>query len=362
MHRLQAGDWVEVRSKEEILRSLDKNGRLDGLPFMPQMFKYCGQRFRVFKRAHKTCDTVSGAYVGRKLAGGVHLDLRCDGQAYGGCQAACLIFWNERWLQPLEQAVRLVEPSQHADSRQGDEADHAVVCADEDVWKATCTQVDGDKRYHCQATELLSYTTPLAWWDARQYVEDVSSGNVTPARVFGGFSYVAYYYGSLAYRGRLGRPGRWLYDRFQALRGGVPFPRKRGRVPAGQPAPRCDLNLQPGDLVRVKSYSDILATLSERNDNRGMGFDAELVPYCGGEYRVRTRISKFIDEGTGRMKTMRTPAVILEGVHCQSCYSGNRMFCPRSIYSWWREIWLERVPENGAEPGRRDGVAVRETL
>ena len=60
MSGLRAGDWVEVRSKEEILRSLDKNGRLEGLPFMPQMFQYCGQRFRVFKRAHKTCDTDSG--------------------------------------------------------------------------------------------------------------------------------------------------------------------------------------------------------------------------------------------------------------------------------------------------------------
>ena len=56
---------MEVRSKEEILRTLDKSGRLEGLPFMPQMFQYCGQRFQVYKRAHKTCDTVSGHYVGR---------------------------------------------------------------------------------------------------------------------------------------------------------------------------------------------------------------------------------------------------------------------------------------------------------
>jgi hypothetical protein len=32
---LRAGDWVEVRSKQEILRTLDKGGRLEGLPFMP---------------------------------------------------------------------------------------------------------------------------------------------------------------------------------------------------------------------------------------------------------------------------------------------------------------------------------------
>src|SRR5215475_6681727 len=101
--RLRPGDWVEVRSKEEILRSLDKNGRLEELPFMPQMFRYCGQRFRVYKRAHKSCDTISGKYFGRRLSDGIHLDLRCDGQAYGGCQAACLIFWKEAWLKPIDE-------------------------------------------------------------------------------------------------------------------------------------------------------------------------------------------------------------------------------------------------------------------
>ena len=45
--KLSAGDWAEVRSKEEILAPLDGNGCLDGLPFMPKMFKWCGQRFQV---------------------------------------------------------------------------------------------------------------------------------------------------------------------------------------------------------------------------------------------------------------------------------------------------------------------------
>src|SRR5438094_248118 len=40
---LRAGEIVEIRSKEEILATLDEKGRLDGLPFMPEMLKYCGQ-------------------------------------------------------------------------------------------------------------------------------------------------------------------------------------------------------------------------------------------------------------------------------------------------------------------------------
>ena len=154
-----------------------------------------------------------------------------------------------------------------------------------------------------------------------------------------------YYYVTLSSWHEVGRPGRWLYDRFQRVWGGPPFPRREGQIPVGQPTPRCDLGLKTGDLVRVKPYQEILATLDTSCTNRGLGFNSELVPYCGKVYRVKTRVEKFIDEKTGKMQHLRTPAVILVGVYCKSLYCGQRMFCPRSIYSWWREIWLERVPE-----------------
>ena len=59
-------------------------------------------------------------------------------------------------------------------------------------------------------------------------------------------------------------------------------------------------------------------------------------------------MEKFINEKTGKMQQLKTPAVILEGVYCRSHYSGQRIFCPRSIYCWWREIWLERVHDDAA--------------
>src|SRR4051794_18247776 len=102
--RLCVGDLVEIRSKEEILATLDSEGRLDGLPFMPQMFQYCGQQFRVFRRAHKTCDTVFPVR-GRRMSSAVHLDLRCDGLAYDGCQAGCLLFWKEAWLKTVSAEI-----------------------------------------------------------------------------------------------------------------------------------------------------------------------------------------------------------------------------------------------------------------
>jgi hypothetical protein len=331
--KVHAGDWVEVRSKEEILGTLDHGGRSDNLPFMPQMFEYCGKRFRVQSRAYKTCDTVSGHYVGRRLPDGVHLDIRCDGRAYGGCQAGCLIFWKSAWLKPVDGPG--LEPRAGAPEPK---------CTENDVRRATTyADLSGETRYSCQATELLRYTEPLRWWDARQYVEAYTSGNRSLLEICRGLWYLWYYYSTLAFSEKWGRPARWLYNRVQVLRSGVPFPRMKGKIPTGQPTPRGDLDLQPGEFVRVKSYEEILATLDTRLSNRGLWFDAELVPYCGRVYRVSTRVERFVDERTGRMRTLRTPAVILENVTCKAHYAGQRMFCPRAIYSWWREIWLERV-------------------
>src|SRR6476469_1762493 len=96
--RFRAGEMVEVRSKEEILATLDKNACVDGLPLMPEMLQFCGRRFRVRAVAHKTCDTIhkSGS---RRLSSSVHLDdLRCDGCAHGGCEAECTLFWKDVWL------------------------------------------------------------------------------------------------------------------------------------------------------------------------------------------------------------------------------------------------------------------------
>lgn len=342
---LRAGDWVEVRSRAEILGSLDGDGRLDGLPFMPQMFEYCGLKFRVSKRAHKTCDTINGT-GGRSLPGGIHLEnLRCNGQAYGGCQAACLIFWKEAWLKPASEGASLASED---DSLPMAELNRQAGCSEAAVLAGTLARdqpdVDGP-RYSCQATDLALFTKPLMWWNAAQYIEDYTSGNVPLRRLLYGFIYASYYYflSRPSPRNRIGRPFRWLYDRFMAVWGGVPFPRHRGLIPIGQKTPNTVLDLQPGEWVRIKSYEDILATIDTNNRNRGLFFDAEMVPYCGQEFRVRARVTRFIGEGTGTMVTLKTPAVILENVWCRSRYSDRRMNCPRSIYSWWREEWLERV-------------------
>jgi hypothetical protein len=330
--KLRADEWVEVRSKEEILATLDTNGRMEGLPFMPQMFEYCGRKFKVYKRAHKTCDFV---YTGhsRELPGGVHLDLRCDGEAYGGCQHACLIYWKDAWLKRLDDVSGVSESKPIPSSRGG--------CTEADVYAGANSLNDKNEPiYTCQGTEVLEFTKPLAWWDIRQYIEDYRSGNVSLDRLVNGFVFGLFT--TVMNSGfKVGRPLRWFYDAFEFIWG--PYPRRQGRILPGKPAPTIDLNLQPGELVRVKSYNEILSTLNNENKHKGLFFDAEMVPYCGKVFRVRAVISTFLDEKTRKLISVKTRCVSLEGVVCQSRYATCRMLCPRSIFPWWREAWLERA-------------------
>jgi hypothetical protein len=334
-----AGDWVEVRSKEEILGTLDQSGKLEGMPFMPEMFEYCGKRFRVAKRAHKNCDTMNPISM-RHLPNSVLLDnLRCSGQAHDGCQAACSIFWKQAWLKPVQGT--------EATSGSAGTQRQSSACTEDDVVKAT-RQVssDGKIKYKCQATDFPQYTTLIRSHNFDQLAEDITSGNIGLAEFIRTTTFMIYE--------RTTNPAvrplfRCLYDGFQRMWGGVPYPRMPGVHPDPQNAPINALDLQPAELVRVKPYEEILKTIGSDMTHRGMVFDAEMVPYCSGVFRVRSRVERFIDERTGYIRKMKTPAVILENVWCRSHFSVGRLFCPRAIYIWWREAWLERAADATSE-------------
>jgi hypothetical protein len=340
---LRAGDIVEIRSAEEILSTLDEAGDVENLPFMPEMLKFCGQRVRVYKRADKTCDTIE--YSGsRRMFNTVHLDgLRCNGCAHGGCQAGCLLFWKEAWLRRADDKSMTPEPSGKAENN------FAASSAESDLNPAgkngasrlfELARVNDsrvDPVYRCQATELRRASSPLVWWDVRQYIRDVRSGNVgisdlLSALIFRVFMRLIKIGG---YRALI-----FLYDKFQRWRGGIPFPFKSGKL---KKTPRVVLGLQAGEYVQVKSHKEILETLNARNRNSGLSFDVEMVKYCGGTYRVLDRVKRTIDEKTGKMLNLSSDCIILDEVVCSARFSHGRLFCPRSLYPFWREIWLKRV-------------------
>jgi hypothetical protein len=345
---LHAGEIVVIRSREEILATLDDLGRLDNLPFMPEMLRYCGQRARVHKSAHKTCDTIefSGA---RKLQHTVHLEgLRCDGMFHGGCQARCMLFWREAWLRRADEGDSHRAVSVAGDSSVPEPMNERLLRATRRENATDPPPAPGEEIYSCQATELNRASEALAWWDVRQYVKDVWTGNVGIGRIIGALGF-RIFRKIMAVRGR--RVLLPTYDAIQAMRGGIPYPFKFGSCDS---TPAAKLDLKPGDRVTVRSQADILSTVNRRNRNRGLSFDEEMVEFCGRTYTVLQRVERIINERTGKMMRLRNDCIMLDGVTCQSRFKDKRLFCPRSIYPYWREIWLKK-----AEPAERTPDAGR---
>lgn len=329
---LRAGDWVVVRSEEEILATLDEKACLDSLPFQPEMLAFCGQRMRVAKVAHKTCNNIKkDEGRGRRMRNAVHLEgARCDGAGHGGCQADCVFFWKETWLQRENSAPRyVVVPNS---------------CTESIVWRNACSssqEHSDDPVWVCQTTKLYDATTPLPWWDLRQYIRDVTSGNhkawhIIKLLVFSVYSKLVGV--GIGYIVLIS-----FFNRFQKLRGGKPYPIGGGTIPDGKPTPIEILNLEPGEWVEVRSQEEIRATLTYSGFNRGMRYDMEMSKYCGDRYRVQMRIERLINENTGKMMTMKNPCIQLEDVYCRAECTSHRLGCPRASSTYWREIWLRRV-------------------
>jgi hypothetical protein len=337
---LLAGETVEVRSLEEVLTTLDASGRLDAMPFMPEMLQYCGKRFRVFKRADKTCDNIKPWNM-RRVKNAVHLtDVRCDGRKHGDCDAGCLIYWHEAWLKRAnpefvsESQIRDAAPRPSTPAPASDPG----LCTVESLLQASHKPNDsatGEPIYSCQATHVREFSTDLPWWNFWQYVRDVRSGNLR--RFFGASRSEALVETLLAWNDVF---RALLIDGLNALlawRGGVRYPHIEGSLVT---TPVAELHLQAGEFAQVKSKEEILATLDRRNRNRGLLFDSEMIRYCGGTYRVLKRVNQIVDEKTGKVLRMKGPCIILEGSACVSEY---HRLCPRAIYHYWREGWLRRV-------------------
>jgi len=330
---LKPGEIVEIKDAEQVLATLDSEGKLDGLPFMPEMRQYCGRRFRVARRGDSTC--VAGHP--RRMENAVYLEsLRCDGSAHQGCGAACLLLWKESWL------VRVTDPAANGHSK--------VEAPSPGIFNPPTSLVNGSSdcglnghgakhdgsdgfpeldakddnvngALVCQATALNSATCPLNLGNPARYLAGVVR-DYRSAKI--GFddlrNLVRYLRGKLI----LGAFKTWAR---------APWNDQRYRK---TPAER--LNLQIGELVQVRSAREIMATLDRNGCNRGMEFKAEMFQFCGRRFPVLGRMQRRIDERTGLMREFQNECILLVGVHCQ----GQRSFCARSNYHYWREIWLRR--------------------
>ena len=96
------GDTVKVRSRQEISKSVDSLGTLDGCLMMNQMWEFCGQGFKILKVVNNFFDEYQ--YKMYKVRSPLYTleSLICNGvvQSFGHkCDRSCYILWHEDWLE-----------------------------------------------------------------------------------------------------------------------------------------------------------------------------------------------------------------------------------------------------------------------
>jgi hypothetical protein len=271
-------------------------------------------------------------------------DLRCDGSGHGGCQAGCKIYWKEAWLRRVDAGSGSVAPKQ----REEPVRDKAVAAGNEGAAElkrlaeagARAAGEPGDdprEVWRCQATDALKASKPLKTSNLFQYWRELRNGNFRPLRFI-----------RLLARAFVME----LANRLGLLR---PLPL---HGPAKQSPPAAPLDIRPGELVRVRSPSEIEATLDDQGLNRGLSFDREMLPYCGRKFRVKDKVQRIIDDRTGRMLKIPKDCLVLDGAVCSGARSAGRWFCPRQIYPFWREAWLSRV-DDSQDTESEDGRVAR---
>jgi len=317
------GGRVVVRSAQEILATLDADGRLDAMPFMPEMIAYIGREMQVSRRMERTCvegpglrgltDTVALDSLGDSKTGSASAEkaptaARCDGAMHDGCQRGCILFWKAAWLRPADHAVQ-IDPAAEAAALQR--------------LAAIPTQIGAT--YSCQSTQLEAATHPLPNLHIKQLLREVRVGDLRPWGL-----------GRIIYRA--------IANRLRAAVGLAELGLIVGR--ASQPS-KGDLGLKAGDWVRVKSEEEVRAALDDKSRNRGLTFEPEMTRYIGSVHRVAQVVERIIDEQKGKMVRLdRT--VILDQVYCEGLCNKA---CPRKNPLFWREAWLERVEAPTARQG-----------
>jgi hypothetical protein len=100
--QLQPGDWVIVRSLEDIQATLNHWRQLKGCTFMPEMNVYCETTHRILKPLQRFVDERDLLV---KRSTGIYLldGVMCQGTTdFGRCDRSCYYFWRVEWLEKTD--------------------------------------------------------------------------------------------------------------------------------------------------------------------------------------------------------------------------------------------------------------------
>ncbi|GAA2867173.1 hypothetical protein GCM10010517_26710 [Streptosporangium fragile] len=100
---LRPGEWVRIKSKEEIVKTLNQDLLNRGLGFEEEMARHCGRTARVLTRVERCIDERSGRMLRMRTPSVTLEGIVCAGAYSAGCPRQFVPFWREIWLERVEE-------------------------------------------------------------------------------------------------------------------------------------------------------------------------------------------------------------------------------------------------------------------
>lgn len=101
---LARGEWIDIKSPEEIEATLDAGSKNCGLAFVPSMSEYIGGRYQVDFPVNKIILEQTGKMI--SLSNTVVLkNVNCRGACVKNCPRNSNLYWRESWLRRVDNAV-----------------------------------------------------------------------------------------------------------------------------------------------------------------------------------------------------------------------------------------------------------------
>ncbi len=343
---LKPGELVRVRSAQEIFATLDERGTLDGLPFMPEMLKYCGRTLPV--------DAARGRDLRRRRARASHARHRAPAQH----PLRRVLPWRLPGRVPhvLEGGLAGARPRTPARPRRGSWTSSEQAFVDETLAPATRVPREGERRSrpvslpgdrHQAGFEA---TAPARGRPIQAGPAQLDASEALRRPVHPGDQRVAGIQPQAPAEVDCGSPGRSGSRSCSASS-------RRAQTPKGEP-----LNLQPGDLVRVKSKREIVATLDKANTQPR----PELRSRDGEVLRPHRPRPHAESPGSSKRRTGRwsRSSPTASSSRASSAPATSTSSARAASTHYWREIWLERIDatEDHVPDGPVRGLALEPRL
>lgn len=99
-----------------------------------------------------------------------------------------------------------------------------------------------------------------------------------------------------------------------------------------------------GDLVEVRSASEIAKTLDRTGAIESLPFMAEMLEFCGKQFRVSRRaLTACFSDPPGTYRGFNSDKVVtLDGLRCSGAAHDG---CQKACIIFWREEWLQKVED-----------------